>query len=447
MKQRGHAIVLGGSMGGMLAARALANHFSRVTILERDEPNREDKYRRGVPQARHTHGLLAGGRRILEDYFPGLRCRVLALGGLEGDVVASSRWHLEGGDLARCDSGLTGYLASRPLLEVAVRAELRMCSRVVTHYGVAVDGLICEEDVIVGVRAKDREWRADLVVDATGRGSKVLAWLDAVGFAAPREERIEVGVTYTTRLFERRPEQLSGDLAAVVPATPNGKRGGVILAQEHDRWSVTLFDHFGSGAPADLNGFVEFARDLPAAHIFEAIRRAEPVGEAAISKFPASVRHRYEELTRFPEGLLPIGDAVCSFNPIYGQGVSVLAMEARTLDQYLRAHNEIRFDEYFRAIARTVEIPWKMAAGNDLRMPELASQATPASRLVNWYMAKLVRAGHQDVACARAFHEVSNLLAGPEKLFEPGLMARVLWRTLFPKRIKPESLKGAAVPA
>ncbi len=437
---RKSAIVIGGSIGGLLAARVLADHFDRVTIVERDRLPGVGEQRRGVPQGRHTHGLLASGAAAMERLLPGLRGELLDAGAVPGDIVNQGLWFHAGGFLRQVPSELNGLLQSRPLLEGIIRQRVLALDRVHVLEECEAAGLMagCGGRRVTGLRLKDgRALEADLVVNATGRGSHGADWLEELGYGQPGVERLEVALAYTTRLF-RRCGELSGNIAAIVPPTPSGKRGGVMLAQEGGRWTVTLISHFVPAAPMDLEGFRGFARLLPSPCIHEAIRTAEPAGEAQSARFPASVRLRYERLKRFPEGYLVFGDAICSFNPIYGQGMSVAALEAVALDHALGAPDVAA--AFFREAARIVDIPWSIAAGNDLRMPEAAGARPASVRWINWYIEKLHRAAHRDAELSLAFHRVGNLLAPPPSLMHPRLLWRVLRENVMGRR------SGCAVP-
>jgi 2-polyprenyl-6-methoxyphenol hydroxylase-like FAD-dependent oxidoreductase len=425
--ERNHAIVIGGSMAGLLAARVLSDRYEHVTVIDRDAFPRVGEHRRGVPQSVHTHGLLAGGHRAMNRFFPGLNDDLLAAGAVSADVLGNSRWYFEGGVLSRCASGLDGLQLSRPLLEGVIRERVRNIRNVTMIESCMVRSLTVSGDTlrVTGVRTPTEMIPADLVVDASGRGSCSSAWLEANGYAKPYEESVQVSITHTTRLFRRSPEDLDGDSAVVIPATRDGKRGGVMLAQEGLRWIVTLVGYFGRSAPEDLEGFTEFARRLASPDIYDLIREAEPIGDARTSRFPASVRRHYEKLNRFPEGFLVFGDAVCSFNPVYGQGMSVAALQATALEQSLKI-GQFSSREFFIRVAKLIDSPWNTAVAADLRFPETVGPRNKAVGFVNWYLSKLRKAAHRDPALSVAFLRVTNLVALPSSLMRPGIIMRVV---------------------
>jgi 2-polyprenyl-6-methoxyphenol hydroxylase-like FAD-dependent oxidoreductase len=415
-------------MGGLLATRVLADHFRRVTLVERDSFPAEGEQRRGVPQGHHTHGLLASGCRILESLFPGISTELVAAGAVEGDIIRDARWFFEGACHSRFRSGLDGLLMTRPFLEGRVRARVLALPNVAAQAQCDVEGLAVSEDRsrVTGIKVGGEVQYADLTMDATGRGSHSPKWLEAVGYPKPREERVEIGLGYTTRFFRRNPQDLNGDVGAIIPPTPAGKRGGVILAQEGGRWTVTLIAHFGNYAPTDIEGFIEFARTLPAPYVHEVIRHAEPVGPPASTRFPTSVRRRYELLDRFPDGYLVFGDAISSFNPIYGQGMSAAALQSVELEKALSENSIDLAKRFFARTAKVTDIPWSIAVGNDLRMPETVGPRNAGVNFINWYISKLHRAAHRDPVPALAFHQVGNLLAPPPSILHP----RIAWRVM-----------------
>jgi 2-polyprenyl-6-methoxyphenol hydroxylase-like FAD-dependent oxidoreductase len=440
-----HAIVLGGSMAGLAAASTLAEQFERVTILDRDRFPITDDHRRGVPQSRHAHGLLAAGRAALEELLPGLTAELTAAGAIPGDLQADCRWYNDGHLLRQADSGLLALAVSRPLLEGRVRARVAALPNVTIIEGCDVTGLVAARGGVGGVRmlrradgSAEEELVADLVVDTTGRGSRGPAWLEELGYARPAEEQVRVGIAYATRIYRRRPEHLDGDLVAVITAKPGLGRGAAMLGMEGDRWIVTLIGYLGDVPPVDPEGFERFAETLADPAIAETIRDAEPIGDPVATRFPASIRRRYEKLDRFPDGYLVMGDAVCSFNPVFGQGMTVAASEALVLRDCLLAGPDRLAQRFLPKMAALVDIPWEIAVGSDLRFPEVEGPRTAKVRMINAYLARLYVVAESDPVVGEAFVRVLNLIDRPERLMRPAIAARVLRgarRSAKPERV------------
>ena len=431
-----HAIVLGASMGGLLAARALAPHFERVTLIERDELPGEPVNRKGVPQGRHSHALLARGGEVLESYFPGLTQALIDQGVPSGDRGLSTRLIAGGQRCCPCAIGSNTLYVSRPLLEWYVRQRLLALPEINLLSRHIVRGLVMGPgDGISGVRlaptselAPERELSADLVVDASGRGSKSPDWLHELGFPVPEAESVRAGVSYVTRQFRRLASDLGGDLAVISSAVPPNPRAAAALAQENDRWTVTLVGYLGERAPMDLPGFIEFARRLPTLDIHQLLCHAEPLGEPVAASYPASVRRHYQRLRRFPERYVVFGDAICGFNPIFGQGMTVAAIEATLLDATLSEGLDRVGPRFFARTARPLDAPWSVVVGNDLRFPAAEGRRTWGQRLINAYLSRYLKAAAHDPHLSRAFFDVGNLTRSPEQLLSPALLSRVLFR-------------------
>jgi 2-polyprenyl-6-methoxyphenol hydroxylase-like FAD-dependent oxidoreductase len=432
-----HAVVIGASMGGLLAARALADVFPLVTVLERDSFPDADIPRKGVPQGHHAHGLLSRGRCVIEDFFPGWTEGVIEAGGIRVDVVRDVAWFGHGVALKQVPSDLEGLLASRPVFEGHVRRRLLALPGVRAIQNCAVQGLVASEDrsEINGVRVRlgngqekgeQHTILADLVVDASGRGSLTPAWLEALGYQRPEEERIDVGIGYTTRLYQRHAGELGDKLAVVVAGNEPNWRNGAILFQSEDRWIVSIGGYFGDHAPDNAQMFAAYAGSFPTPEIHDIAAHATPLSDFVTYRYPANVRRRYERLARFPKNFLVFGDALSCFNPIYGQGMTVAAQEAIALRDTLREAQTGYARRFFAAAARIVDIPWDIAVGNDLRHPQMNGPRSAKVRFINWYVGKLYKAAQHDGSLATAFLRVTNLEALPETLLHPEVVARVI---------------------
>lgn len=432
----GHAVVLGGSVAGLLAARVLSDHYERVTLVERDVLALGVGQRRGVPQGRHLHALQPSGRRVLDELFEGFTAEMVGDGALVGDVLGAVRWILTGNRLAQTDAGLPALFSSRPFLEGHIRARVLALPNLTVRDGTDVLSLTATGDRITGVRVaancrtasatepENGTIEADLVVDATGRASRTPLWLEQLGYQRPAVERVEIDVRYATRSYRLRPGALDRDLLVAVTPTRTIRRSGVLAVQEGGEALVTLIGR-GQQPPTDRAGFEAYAATLAFPDIADALRGAEPVGEPVRYRFPASVRHRYERLPRVPAGLLVTGDAMASFNPVYGQGMAVAAAEAAALRDMLAAGVPDPA-AWFRRAAKAIDTPWRVAVGADLADPNVPGERTRMVRLVNAYLPKVHLAAARDASIAESLIRVMSMVDPPARLFAPGLVLRVL---------------------
>ncbi|HRL14079.1 MAG TPA: tryptophan 7-halogenase [Aggregatilineales bacterium] len=449
-----HAVVIGASMAGLLTARVLADYYEQVTLIERDTFPLTPGTRKGVPQGQQPHFLLASGGMIMERFFPGLTDELIANGALAGDTDTLLMVQ-EGGYLARFNMGVRGVALSRSLIEFVVRQRVLALANVRAIQNGDALGLLTDTDQrrVTGVRiirrdagSAEERLHADLVVDTSGRGSRILDWLKDMGYEEPEQEKLTVDINYVSRLYRRHPDTLPGLTTVVIAPTPETKRGGVVIAREDGTWHVMLFGYLGDRAPSDDQGFLEFARTLPSPEAYHVIRSSEPVSEPMPYRFVASQRRHFEALKRFPEGLVILGDALCSFNPIYGQGMTVAAHEIAALHACLAQGSQRLAPRFFKAASKVIEQAWEISAGSDLKIPGVQGKRTPKVKFVNWYMSKLLKAGHHDRVVTTAFLHVINFAAPPPSLMHPRIALRVLRGNLRRRPAQPSPI-GVPQPA
>jgi 2-polyprenyl-6-methoxyphenol hydroxylase-like FAD-dependent oxidoreductase len=460
MPEQDHAVVVGGGMAGLLAARVLSESFGRVTVVERDILPRDAEPRRGVPQGRHVHGYQARGVEIVDELLPGLVAEVAE----EGAAVVA--------DLARCHFAPGGHVlaqdswpvapmlfASRPFVEHAVRRRVAALPGVAVLDGTVVTGLLRDAPAegsavsVLGVRVAaaagdggERPLGAELVVDASGRSSRVPRWLPMLGYQRPEEERVTVRIRYASQQLRLAPALYPKDML-IEGRTPTRPLGMALFGCERDSWTLTLMGSDQSPPPTTREGMLEVVTRLAPRWAAEAVAAAEPLGPVATHAFPASVRHRYDRLTDFPRGLLVFGDAMCSFNPIYGQGMTVAAEQALALRAALIAGPDrdlaLRF---FHTAATPVTNAWRLAVGSDLAMPGVEGPRPLSMRASGWYVARVLGAAEHDPEVARRFLRVAGLVDAPTALFSPSVVGRVLGAALRPSRARvPEVASDAAM--
>jgi 2-polyprenyl-6-methoxyphenol hydroxylase-like FAD-dependent oxidoreductase len=427
------AVVLGGSMAGLLAARILADAYAEVVVVDRDTLTGVSDPRRGVPQGRHAHALLARGAQILEELFPGL-ARELAEADMPQFDMGEMHWHLEGQRLVNYHTGLRAVSVARPNLEGHVRARIAAIPNVTLAERTDVMGLETTPDKVkvTGVRVHDqasdseRVLAADLVVNTLGRGERMSAWLTELGYATPEKDEVKIGLAYTTTEFMLPSRPLENDLSIISLATPMTRHGAFFGRVGGDRHQLTLTSMQCDPPSADIEGVMACVKSLPVPAIYEAIRQGEPCTEPVTIRFPNSVRHRYERLTRFPERLLVMGDGVCSFNPVYGQGMTVAALESLVLRQQLGRGQPPQPLAFFRGIAKVIDAPWAIAGGGDLAWPGVEGRRTASSNRLNKYFGKVMFGMMFDGRITNSFMRVAGLVDPPRSLYYPRTMYRVL---------------------
>jgi 2-polyprenyl-6-methoxyphenol hydroxylase-like FAD-dependent oxidoreductase len=430
-----HAAVLGASMAGLLAARALSDFFETVTVVERDVLPDSPANRRGVPQGRHPHGLLTRGAQVLEELLPGLLDELVLAGAPYFDGRDLSKLHYNLGGHRAVSTGsaqdFTAYVLTRPFLEYHVRRRVRAVGNVtlLDDHDVVELRSTPDRGRITGVRTVNRRsgeestLAADLVVDATGRGARTPAWLESLGYGRPVEEHVVVHLTYASQALRMPPGALH-EMAFVIGVVPGRPTGMFLVGCENDTWLFTAMGMARREPPCERTAMYEFAENFTPAHVLAALRAAEPLGEVARHRVPSSQWRRYDKMRRFPDGLLVSGDAICSFNPIYGQGMTMAALEALALRDCLSRGADDLSRRFFKAAARPIRQAWQLAAGGDLALPEIGGAQPLATRLFNGYVDRVLTAAEFDAAAFNQFGRVTGLVDPATRLLRPAIMWR-----------------------
>lgn len=438
-----HVVVLGSGVAGLCAAAAAAPHARQVTLVERDHLADGDGDRPGVPQVRHTHALLARGSAELERLLPGLPAELRAAGALELDWT-TQRFRSVMGWSPRHGSGLRSQLCTRALLEATLRARVAALPSVHTVDGAEAVGLVGDDARVTGVRLRRRPGRggvgrdgdgdgghgrpeeltADLVVDATGRGSRSPDMLAALGVPRPRESVVASHLGYASRVYARPERRDDWDLLAVRQALPSG-RAAVLYPVEGDRWFVTLAGHGDDVPPHDEEGFAAYAAGVEG--VAEALDGARPLTRIATYRRTENRWRHWERLRIWPDGVLVVGDATCAFNPVYGQGMTVAAVQARLLGAALGRPGWGEGDarRLQRRLAGVLRDPWRLATQEDFRYAGTVGRRSPATRLLHAYTDEVLRAATSDVAVSLRFFEVTHLLRPAAALGSPAMLVRV----------------------
>lgn len=386
----GHAVVLGSGIAGLISSRVLSEFFEQVTVIEKDPEPEGPGFRPGIPQGRHFHALIAGGLDIMSELLPGIKEELRAAGSLlpkrdqfyfylpEGKSYAQGRYVPE----VPPDTGQdTPYVQTRGLLEHCVRSRVMALPNIEARYDTRVRDLLTEDRKVTGVIVDGRgeEIRADLVVDALGRAGRTLQWLDKMGYERPKEDVVNCDFAYTSVFMKPNSSDLFTDVGFFVapdPQSEHGLRGAALVRMENGSWLALVGGRYGDYPPRDYAGFMEYAETIAEPIFFELVKQAEPIGEPAHYRFPKGIRRRFDRLDLFPDGLLPIGDSVCHFNPAYGQGMTSACRQAMGLRSILQETVETGKDltdiwqKVFPVSYQETRAPWLFATLADFMHPK-----------------------------------------------------------------------------
>jgi 2-polyprenyl-6-methoxyphenol hydroxylase-like FAD-dependent oxidoreductase len=438
------AIVIGSSIAGLTAAHVLSQHFDEVTIIDRDQISDKAEVRKGVPQGYHAHLILRRGLNILEEHFPGLTAELRA--GSARDVnFGAARFYIFGGWRKAYKSKLGTVACSRPMLEATIYRRILKNPRINIIAETEVVGL-CLDDT--GTRATGVQLRArknhneaeryssvegDLIVDTSGRDSHAPEWLTDAGYVAPEEVVVNGLAGYASRIYQPPASfNWEWDILMMQPSAPAGKRGAVVVPMENGLWQVLLLGAGGEYPPTDEEGFMEYIRSLPTSALYDALQGATPMSPIYGYRRTENQMRYYEKLPRYLEHFLVMGDSVCSFNPMYGQGMSVASMESLVLAECMEEYQAALPNADFKGLAATfqkrvaevIAMPWQLASGEDRRW--IAGEKPDApTRFMQWYIEQVLRASLTNTTIAEVFYGVQNLLDAPTVLFRPDVMVRV----------------------
>jgi 2-polyprenyl-6-methoxyphenol hydroxylase-like FAD-dependent oxidoreductase len=418
----------------------LADVVDEVVVLERERLPSDAVARGHVPQGRHLHLLLSAGLRLMEEWFPAVEEELVALGAVRVDGTRA--WvYQSGGYRVRGDWGRPVVSMTRPLLEQVLRRRVEELANVRVEEGVLVERVEVSDGRVAGVVVAGELRTAGLVVDCSGRSSRIAHQLESSGQLAPPVDHVRIDCAYTSGFLPRTDHDVDGSFVVCGTSPPTSFRAGAALPVEGDRWMVTLAGVHGDAPGSTEEEVLAFARSLPSPAVGELVAGLGPLSAVATYRYPSSQRRRYERAPRLLGGFVTLGDAACSFDPIYGQGMSCAAQQAAALGGTIRDVGLGSDDlprTFHRRAARVIDAPWAIAVGADFLHPETTGPKAPGTDLANRYVQRLIRGTHSSIGLARSFNQVVNLVEPTSALGRPSVLARVIAAELRGRRRRPE---------
>ena len=424
------AIVIGGSIAGLLTARVLSDHFKEVIVIEKDRYSDNGDVRNGTPQANHIHTLLVRGKEILLEFFPELEKDLLEKGANRIDFLNDVRYRLPSGWAPKFNSGIDSFACTRTLLEKTIRRQIQKNSKIKIEQGKHITSFVLEKPNRIILKTKeDKEIRGDLIVDCTGRNTQTPDWLEEIGFPRPRETKIDSFVRYATRRYIPPKKDRKWKMLIILNRPVINPRIGGIYPIEGSKWLVGLYSIGKNYPPTDEKGFLEFTKQLESNELHDALKDAIPDSEIHGYQVRGSRKYHYEEMPQWPENLIVLGDAVSIFNPYYGQGMTAAAMGAKTLDEMLR-NDKNKKDitrKFQKRLANVVSLPWILGTSEDLRWSTTVGKRPDAiTRMVQSYAQKVLLLSPKSTLAAKSFQQMMHMIRSPTVIFHPVILLQLI---------------------
>ncbi|WP_144649488.1 FAD-dependent oxidoreductase [Bacillus cereus] len=431
------AIVIGGSIAGKLAAKALSTTFQEVIIIEAGEKWDGKASRKRVPQSNHPHVLLKGGEQAIEELFPTITNELIEAGSVVNNFTRDLKWHQFGLWKQPFTGEVHMIQQSRFLLEWHIQKRIDQVSNITIKYETLIEGLLIDENrnKVYGVKAKcfktgtQKEIKADIVVDASGFGSKSIAWLREYNIEV-LEEKVHIDLFYVTRMFKlKENEKLDYCNTLMSPSFPENPYGVFIQTIEDNRYFVTFSGYANEKAPQTDEEFNNFAENLSISNVTDFLNKAEAISNIKTYKIPHQVRRQFDLVDNLPNRLLVVGDAHCRFDPVFGQGISVAAIEAHQLQVLLQRKQKLDkafTQQFYKETAHIIQTPWEMTTTEISRHPQLKRELTIKQKFQLWYTKQIYQLSASDPDVYIRLVRVMNLIRSPFHLFHPKVLLAVL---------------------
>ena len=431
----GKAIVIGGSIAGLLTARVLSDYFE-VILIEKDKYTDDGKVRNGTPQANHIHLLLVKGKEILQDFFPDLEGELVKNGANKIDFLNDGRFCLPSGWAQRFESGVITFTCTSTLLENTIRRQVQKISNIKILENKTISSFVLENTNKISLKTiANEKIHADLIVDCTGRNTKTPDWLEHIGYPKLTETRVDSFVGYATRRYiPPKNVKRKWKMLSILSNPTTNPRLGAIYPIEDGKWLVFLSGIGKVYPPTDEKGFLEFAKSLESEELYDSMKDAIPDSEIYGYRVQGSRRYHYESMSSWPENFIVLGDAVAVFNPFYGQGITSAALGVKVLDNMLRNQN---FDKTFtktfqKRLAKTISLPWILGTGEDLRWPTtVGKRPDMITRVVQNHAQRVLLLGPKSSLATKSFLQMMHMIRSPAVIFHPIILLQMVINSIW----------------